>query len=74
LDRRWIETRENLHIPNHLRSVKLITIVNNGEWDWSVLNSWVPTDIKAKIASLLPSDMSNGADLQVTSHMEVKGS
>jgi hypothetical protein len=55
----------NLHIPNHLRSVELITIVNNREWNWNDLNSWVPIDIKAKIASLLPPYISNGIDLQV---------
>jgi hypothetical protein len=39
----------NLQIPNHLTSVKLVEIVNNGEWNWSMLSVWVPLNIQEKL-------------------------
>jgi ribonuclease HI len=55
----------NLQIPEQLRGAKLIDIVNNGDWNWDELNTWIPNSITAKITALLPPNESNGNDQQV---------
>jgi hypothetical protein len=66
----WIENglrleNCNLPIPEQLRHVKLIDVADGTRWNWNMLDSWIPPNMKAKIAALLPPDSSNGADKQV---------
>jgi hypothetical protein len=55
----------NLPILEQLRHVKLIDIADGTGWKWNMLDTWIPPNMKAKIAALLPPDSSNGADKQV---------
>jgi hypothetical protein len=66
----WIEeglrlVECNLQIPDHLKNAKLIDIVNDGTWNWNLLSTWVPTNVMAKIAAILPPDPSHGVDTRV---------
>jgi hypothetical protein len=66
----WIEEGFRLEdyitqIPDNLRTVKLVHIVNDGDWDWNMLNSWVPLNIQEKIGALLPPSDNNGSDKQI---------
>jgi hypothetical protein len=55
----------NLQIPDNLRGVKLINIVDNGDWNWNMMNAWLPMDIKERIVALLPPVHSNGNNVQL---------
>jgi ribonuclease HI len=66
----WIEEGLRLadcitQIPDNMRSMKLVHIVKDGDWDWNMLNTWVPLYIQQKIGALLPPRDNNGNDNQL---------
>jgi hypothetical protein len=62
----------NLQIPDNLRGKKLIDFVHNGDWNWRMMNAWVPHDIKERIAALFPPIHSNSNDVQVCKENDMR--
>jgi hypothetical protein len=67
---KWIDkdtkvSNLNIDIPEQLKHVKVKEVVDeNGNWNWRILENWLPAEIMYKIATALPPDDSAGDDKQ----------
>jgi hypothetical protein len=54
------------HIPASLNNMKVCDLVDNfGNWNWSILQGWLPAELLQKIAAIIPPNIMNGKDIQV---------
>jgi hypothetical protein len=50
-------------IPHHLQGFKVKELIKqDGGWNWSLLQDWLPKDIQYKIAAIFPPNVENGRD------------
>jgi hypothetical protein len=61
----WIEpgytVMQNCVVPRHFCDL----IEDGGQWNWSILVDWMPTDIQNKMAAIPPLSAENGSDERV---------
>ncbi|KAI5393889.1 hypothetical protein KIW84_060840 [Lathyrus oleraceus] len=51
----------DVHIPLHLCNAKVTNLTSvDGEWNWDVLNRWLPENLTCRIASMLPPSIDAG--------------
>jgi hypothetical protein len=65
----WIEEglclEKILNIPPHLIGLKVCDLVDvHGEWNWSLMSSWMPVEFQQKIAAVCPPNQDNGRDVR----------
>ncbi|MCH86827.1 RNA-directed DNA polymerase (Reverse transcriptase) [Trifolium medium] len=65
----WIEEGlrldQQLNIPSHMVGLKVRELVDdNGGWNWSLLESWMPYEYQQKIAAIYPPSHENGRDIR----------
>ncbi|KAK2379785.1 Polynucleotidyl transferase, ribonuclease H superfamily protein [Trifolium repens] len=54
----------NLNIPNELHGATVADLVDStGDWNWSLFNDWLPTELKLRMLSIPPPHDNNGADV-----------
>jgi hypothetical protein len=63
----WLEDglyiNKHINIPPHLLGLKVRELVDNeGKWNWSLLQSWMPPTLQQKIAASLPPSDDYGRD------------
>ncbi|GAU47106.1 hypothetical protein TSUD_403390 [Trifolium subterraneum] len=66
----WIEEglclQDQFYIPQHLNDMKVADLVtDDGQWNWSLLGSWIPSNLCQKIAAIYPPHMDNGRDERI---------
>ncbi|MCH79377.1 putative non-LTR retroelement reverse transcriptase [Trifolium medium] len=67
----WIDTDtritdQEVSIPNDLIGMKVCDLVDvDGNWNWRLLQQWLPTSIMQKIAAIVPPNEANGKDEQL---------
>jgi hypothetical protein len=65
----WIEEglclEQQMNIPSHLFGLKVRDLVDdNGSWNWSLFESWMPEEYQQKIAAICPPHHDNGRDVR----------
>ncbi|PNX60788.1 hypothetical protein L195_g052111, partial [Trifolium pratense] len=63
----WVEENvvinQHATIPQDLQGARVCDLVDdNGCWNWTLLQNWMPTEIENKIAAILPPHSDNGSD------------
>ncbi|PNY10809.1 ribonuclease H, partial [Trifolium pratense] len=66
----WIEEGlcldQHMHIPSQLQGKRVCDLVDEeGQWNWNLFDSWMPSIFKQKIAAVLPPNVDNGRDERV---------
>ncbi|GAU38532.1 hypothetical protein TSUD_320040 [Trifolium subterraneum] len=60
---------KHVDIPLSLHGAKVSELVNNnGEWNWSLFQHWMPIELQDEIAAILPPNNENGRDMNKEAH------
>jgi ribonuclease HI len=56
----------DVSIPENVANARVCDLVDDeGEWNWSLMNGWLPGAILRKISAILPPAIENGRDIQL---------
>jgi hypothetical protein len=66
----WIEpgytVMQNCDVPHQLQGARVCDLIeDSGQWNWSLLGDWMPTEIQNKIAAIPPPSAENESDERV---------
>ncbi|KAI5391878.1 hypothetical protein KIW84_076613 [Lathyrus oleraceus] len=57
----------DVSIPLHLRNANIACLIDvDDEWNWEMINKWLPESITCRIASMLPPSIDVGSECCVS--------